>query len=119
LQTFRYSKRDERLSLLPEGWRRVMTNETTYQYQYLLSPKIISSRPYDIKEPFPTKLDVELSSLPLGWVESSSFSRGRYYIHSKTGAIQFSKPSIRVQISSVDHYVGLGPDAPEMSYFLG
>jgi len=106
LPTFRYSKRDERLSRLPEGWRRVMTSETTYKYQYLIGPKFVSSRLYSLKNPFPTTLNVELSSLLPGWVESSSRSRGPYYIRPGSGSIQFTKPSTQVQAISPDHSVG-------------
>jgi len=106
LPTFRYTKRDERLSRLPEGWQRVMMSETTYKYQYLLAPKSISSRLYNMNNPFSTTLNVELSSLPQGWVESSSLSRGPYYIRPGSGNIQFTKPSTQVQAISPDHFVG-------------
>ncbi|KAF4634399.1 hypothetical protein G7Y89_g3712 [Cudoniella acicularis] len=102
----RYSRHDEGLSQVPEGWQRIQVSPDKYQYKYLLGNRRISSRIYDFKCPFEPTLElVSNTSLPEGWVESGS-GRRKYYLHLKTDVKCFERPVLKIKDFSEAHYVG-------------
>ena len=103
---FHYSKSEEWLSELPEGWQRTIVNANTYQYRYLLGSKDIRSRTYDLAAPFETTLAVELDTLPSGWIENAKNPRRVYYYRPATGVTQFQRPLMDVVSHDEDHIVG-------------
>lgn len=105
-QEYHYSKTDERLSQLPEGWQRIKLNEQDYQYRYLFHAKDIRTRTYNSAKPFDVTIDVESRSLPEGWRESATDKRGSHYVHEKTGTSQFNRPIVSLSNLSENHFVG-------------
>ena len=106
LPNFHYSKSEEWLSELPEGWQRTMVNANAYQYRYLLSPKDIRSRTYDLASPFETTLAVELDTLPSGWIENAKNPRRVHYYRPATGDTRFQRPLMDVTSHDEDHIIG-------------
>ena len=105
--SFRYSKNDEYLSLLPEGWQRVWLNKDEYQYQYLLqSGKEIRSRPYNYRAPFDTTVDVELGDLSTDWKATKHANGHTHYFEPATGVAQLKIPLVKVTDVSEKHVVG-------------
>ena len=111
LPSYHYSKSEEWLSGLPEGWQRIMVNANAYQYKYLLSSKNIRSRTYDLASPFETTLAVELDTLPLGWVENAKNPRRVHYYRPATGDTQFQRPLMDVTCHDESHIVGYSAPA--------
>lgn len=106
-QEYHYSKKDEWLCQLPDGWQRIKLNEQEYQYRYLFYGKDgIRTRGYDVAKPFDMSIDVEPQILPEGWVESTTSKKGSHYVHAKSGITQFDKPTIPVSDFSNDHFIG-------------
>ena len=105
-QEYHYSKTDERLCQLPEGWQRINLNHQDYQYRYLLYTKDIRTRVYNVAKPFDVIIDVESQSLPKGWREVAAGMKGSHYIHADTGTAQFDRPTLLVSNLSDDHFIG-------------
>ena len=102
-----YSREEQWLSVLPEGWQRVWLNAVEYQYRYTFRPRShISSRAYNALVPFETFIEVNLDDLLPGWEEKRNKYGSRHYFQPSTGKTQLTKPSLRLQDLPNNHFIG-------------